>query len=83
MFTRACLRPCVTFHNILIFYGELLSAPYNISTFHLFIDFKAAYDSIRRDKLLMAMEEFEIPRKLINLTKITLMKVRCRVKIQK
>jgi sorting nexin-29 len=55
---------------------------YNISTFHLFIDFKAVYDSIRKDKLFMAMEEFEISRKLINLTKIMLMRVRCIVKIQ-
>jgi sorting nexin-29 len=31
---------------------------YNISMFHLFIEFKAAYDSIKRDKLFMAMEEF-------------------------
>jgi sorting nexin-29 len=55
---------------------------YNISTFHLFIDFKAAYDRIRREKLFVAMEKFEVPRKLINLMKITLMRVRCRVKIQ-
>jgi sorting nexin-29 len=34
---------------------------YNISTFHLFIDFRAAYDSVKRDKLLKAMEEFLIP----------------------
>jgi hypothetical protein len=47
----------------------------------LFIDYKAAYDSIRRDKLLSAMEEFEIPDKLINLTTATLKRVRCRVKI--
>jgi sorting nexin-29 len=55
---------------------------YNISTFHLFIDFKAAYDSVKRDKLLMAMEEFLIPQKLINLTKATLRNIKCRVKIQ-
>jgi hypothetical protein len=56
---------------------------HKISTFQLFIDYKAAYDSIRRDKLLSAMEEFEIPNKLINLTRATLKRVRCRVKIQK
>jgi sorting nexin-29 len=49
----------------------------------LFIDYKAAYDSIRRDKLFSAMEEFEILNKLINLTRVTLKRVRCRVKIQK
>jgi sorting nexin-29 len=54
---------------------------HKISTFLLFIDYKAAYDIIRRDKLLSAMEEFEIPNKLINLTRATLKRVRCRVKI--
>jgi hypothetical protein len=56
-----------------------LKRPENI---HLFIDYKAVCDSIRRDKLFSAMEEFEIPDKLINLT-ATLKRVRCRVKIQK
>jgi sorting nexin-29 len=55
---------------------------YNISTFHIFIDFKSAYDSVKRDKLLKAMEEFLIPQKLINLTKATLRNIKFRVKIQ-
>ncbi|GBL78585.1 hypothetical protein AVEN_65180-1 [Araneus ventricosus] len=55
---------------------------YNIKTFHRFIDFKAAYDSIKRDKLIKAMIEFNIPTKLVNLTKASLSNVRCRVKIQ-
>ncbi|GBN28849.1 hypothetical protein AVEN_120517-1 [Araneus ventricosus] len=58
---------------------------YNITTFHLCIDFKAAYDSIKRDKLLKAIDiliEFNIPTKLVNLTKASLSNVRCRVKIQ-
>lgn len=33
----------------------------NISTFHLFIEFKAAYNSIRKDILFMTMEKFENP----------------------
>jgi hypothetical protein len=41
--------------------------------YHLIVDFKGAYDSIYRDKLFKAMEEFAIPTKLISLTKITLM----------
>jgi sorting nexin-29 len=49
---------------------------------NLFIDFKAAYYSIRRDKLLSAMQEFGIPVKLINLTRATLKRVKCRIKIQ-
>ena len=55
---------------------------YNIKTFHLFIDFKAAYDSIERDKLLEAMNEFGIPTKLVSLTRATINNVRCRIKIQ-
>jgi sorting nexin-29 len=55
---------------------------YNISTCQRFIDFKATYDSIGRDKVSMATEECEIPGKQKNLMKITLMKVRCKVKIQ-
>ncbi|GFV20529.1 transposon TX1 uncharacterized 149 kDa protein [Trichonephila clavipes] len=56
---------------------------YNIKTFHLFVDFKAAYDSINRDKMIEAMTEFKIPKKLINLMKATLKNARCRIKIQK
>jgi hypothetical protein len=33
---------------------------YNTSTFHPFIEFRAAYDSIQRDKLFKAMTEFGI-----------------------
>jgi hypothetical protein len=55
---------------------------YNVSTCHPFVDFKAAYNSIYRDKLFKAMEVFAIPTKLISLTKITLSRVKCKVKIQ-
>jgi uncharacterized membrane-anchored protein YitT (DUF2179 family) len=56
---------------------------YNVGTYHLFVDFiKAAYYSIYRNKLFKAMDEFAIPSKLISLTKITLSRVKCRVKIQ-
>jgi sorting nexin-29 len=55
---------------------------FKIDTYHLFIDFKAAYDSIKRDKLLSAMQEFGIPVKLINLTRATLKRVKCRIKLQ-
>ncbi|GFX92685.1 reverse transcriptase domain-containing protein [Trichonephila clavipes] len=37
---------------------------YNIKTFHLFVDFKAAYDSINREKMIEAMTEFKIPKNL-------------------
>ena len=55
---------------------------YSISTYHLFIDFKIAYDSIKRHKLIQVMEEFNIPRKLINLTSMTLRSTKCQVKVQ-
>jgi sorting nexin-29 len=44
---------------------------YGVSTFNLFVDFKAAYDSIDRTQLFKAMEEFQIPRKLRSLVEIT------------
>jgi sorting nexin-29 len=55
---------------------------YKISTFHLFISYKTAYDIIRRDKLLNAMKEFEISNKRVTLIRATLKTVRCRVKLQ-
>jgi sorting nexin-29 len=57
------------------------TSEYGISTFHLFMDFKAACDTVRRDKLLEALTEFKISPKLIRLVKLTLKHVRCRVKI--
>jgi sorting nexin-29 len=55
---------------------------FKINTFHLFIDFKATYDSIKSDKLLSDMQEFGIPVKLTNLTRATLKRVKCRIKLQ-
>jgi sorting nexin-29 len=51
---------------------------YGFSIFHLFIDFKAAYDTINRDKLFEAMKEFKIPQKLIGLIRATLKHVKCK-----
>ena len=48
----------------------------------LFIDFKAAYDTIIRNEVYVAMLELEFPTKLIRLTKATLPTVLCCVKIQ-
>jgi hypothetical protein len=46
---------------------------FNITTHHLFIDFKAAYDTIIRNKVYVAMSELNFPNtKLIRLTKTTL-----------
>jgi hypothetical protein len=54
---------------------------FQIGVQHLFIDFKAAYDSINCKKLYSAVEEFGIPRKLIKLVQMTMVKVECSVRI--
>jgi hypothetical protein len=53
---------------------------YGVSTFNLFVDFKATYGSIDRTQLFKAIEEFQIPSKLRSLVEITLRNVRCKVK---
>jgi hypothetical protein len=53
-----------------------------ITTHHLFIDFKATYDTIIRNEVYVGMSELNFPTKLIRLTKATLTIVTCCVKIQ-
>jgi hypothetical protein len=55
---------------------------FNFTTHHLFIDFKAAYDTIIRNEVYVGMSELNFPTKLIRLTKATLTIVMCCVKIQ-
>ena len=43
-----------------------------IPTYHLFIDFRQAYDTPNRDELYRAINHFGIPSKLINLSQMTL-----------
>ena len=54
---------------------------YNKDLHQLFIDFKQAYDSIKRSQLWQAMAECGIPKKLISLVKICLEGSKSRVKI--
>ena len=56
-------------------------AEYRHDAYHLFIDFKAVYDSIARVKLYDAMSSFGIPAKLIRLVKMTMTTVTCQVKV--
>jgi hypothetical protein len=49
---------------------------------HLFIDFKAAYDTIIRNEVYVGMSELNFPTKLLRLTKASLTIVTCGVKIQ-
>jgi len=51
-------------------------------THHLFVDFKAAYDSVLRDKLWHVMGEFSFPNKLIRMTQLTLRDVVSKVRIR-
>jgi hypothetical protein len=55
---------------------------FNITTHQLFIDFKAAYDTIIRNEVYVGMSELNFPTKLIRLIKTTLTTVTCCVKIQ-
>jgi predicted rRNA methylase YqxC with S4 and FtsJ domains len=59
-----------------------MSLTFNITKHHLFIDFKAAYDTIIRNEVYVGMSELNFPTKLIRLTKATLTIVTCCVKIQ-
>jgi len=54
---------------------------YQIPTHHLFIDFKAAYDSIDRAQLWQIMHENGFPEKLIRLIQATMDGVKCSVRI--
>jgi len=49
----------------------------------LFIDFKKAYDSVRREVLYNILIEFSIPIKLIRLIKMCLNETYCRVWVGK
>ena len=55
---------------------------FNVETHHLFVDFKAAYDSVIREKLWRTMEEFGFPEKLIIMSKLTLSHVTAMVQIR-
>jgi sorting nexin-29 len=55
---------------------------FGIETHHLFIDFRAAYDSIDRSGLYIAMEELQIPKKLIALVKAIVRNTWCQIRIQ-
>jgi hypothetical protein len=56
---------------------------YNGTVHQLFIDFKKAYDSVRREELYNILIEFGIPRKLVGLIKMCLNETYSRVRIGK
>ena len=55
---------------------------YNVPTHHLFVDFRAAYDSIDREKLWQIMHEYGFPNKLTRLIKATMDHVMCFVRVE-
>jgi len=56
---------------------------YNEEVHQLFIDFKKAYDSVRREVLYKILIEYGIPRKLVRLIKISLTETYSRVRVGK
>lgn len=52
-----------------------------IDTYHLFVDYKAAFDSPLRDRLYAAMSELGIPAKLVRLCRMTLSNTSSSVKV--
>jgi hypothetical protein len=56
---------------------------YNGTVHQLFIDFKKAYDSVRREELYNILIEFGIPRKVVGLIKMCLNETYSRVRIGK
>jgi hypothetical protein len=59
--------------------AEIKSLVYGVRTFQLFIDFKAAIDTIKMYKLPEAVKEFKISQKLIREVGATLKHVTSRV----
>src|SRR5215469_8856458 len=56
---------------------------YNEAVHHLFIDFKKAYDSVRREVLHNILIEFGVPKKLVRLIKMCLTETYSRVRVGK
>ena len=55
---------------------------YNIGMHVLFIDFKQAFDSVDRQKIIQILQELRIPNKLVRLIKVTIQNMEASVKIK-
>ena len=71
--------------QLLIIYSAILEKKWEYSepVHQLFIDFKKAYDSVRREVLYKILIEFGIPRKLVRLIKMSLTETCSRVRVGK
>ena len=61
----------------------LMEWEYNEAVHQLFIDFKKAYDSVRRGVLYNTLIEFGVPKKLLRLIKMCLTETYSRVRVGK
>ena len=62
---------------------QLYPSYFCIVLYQLFVDFKKAYDSVRREVLYKILIEFGIPRKLVRLIKMSLTETYSRVRVGK
>jgi hypothetical protein len=68
----------------IFFNRQILEKKWEYNEVHqLFIDFKKAYDSVRREDLYKIFIEFGIPRKLVRLIKMSLTETNSRVQVGK
>ncbi|KAI5715018.1 hypothetical protein M8J77_009060 [Diaphorina citri] len=74
---RSTVDQIFAFKEIVSKYWE-----YNQEVHALFIDFKKAYDCIRRDYIWKTMSEFGIPKKLIELCKICVVNSKAKVRVE-
>jgi hypothetical protein len=56
---------------------------YNEAVHNLFIDFKKAYDSVRREVLYNILVEFKVPMKLVRLIEMCLNETNSKVRVGK
>jgi len=67
--------------RLLIIYTAFAKWEYNEEVHQLSIDFKKAFDSVRREVLYKILFEFGIPRKLVRLIKMSLTETYIRVRV--
>jgi hypothetical protein len=65
--------------------GQILEKKreYNEAVYQLFVDFKKAYDSVRKEVLYNILTQFGIPKKLVRLIKFCLSETYSRVRVDK